>query len=386
MTPNPAPETEHDSADEAATLLHRDFTGGYADERAHPAGHLVSRKRDFAERIQKLVQDWGCNGQEDYIAELITTALRIGHDDVDSLDLKIINRAVREMRHANNVFAPYRFRRKVTVFGSARTGPDDPSYQAALDFSRRMVEHGFMIITGAGPGIMAAGNEGAGPGESFGLRIQLPFEAGANRWIKKDPKLVNFKYFFIRKLSFVKEADAVALFPGGFGTMDEGFETMTLVQTGKATLFPIVMIDCPGGTYWKTFLQFIHEHLLRRELISPEDLGLFKVTEDTQEAVAEILQFYRVFHSYRFVKERLVLRLNHAITPESLTRLNDRHSGLLQEGRFILGKALGAEQSEPELAELPRLLFTPKRSHYGRLRQLIDDLNRSEIVPPAAAE
>lgn len=371
-----------DSPEDAATLFHRDFTAGYADERAHPAERLVSRERDFAERIQGLVQDWGCHGQEDYIAELITTALRIGHDDCDSLDLKIINRAVKEMRHANNVFAPYRFRRKVTVFGSARTAMGEAEYEAARDFSRRMVEHGFMIITGAGPGIMAAGNQGAGPGESFGLRIQLPFEAGANAWIEKDPKLVNFKYFFIRKLSFVKEADAVALFPGGFGTMDEGFETMTLIQTGKATVFPIVMIDAPGGTYWKTFLQFIREHLLRRKLISAEDLELFKVTDSIDDAVQEILQFYRVFHSYRFVRDKLVMRLNHLITPASLARLNEEHASLLQEGVFALGKALPAERTEPELADLPRLIFTPRRSHYGRLRKMIDTLNQAEIAGP----
>lgn len=380
MTQDPAPSADPDFHDEAATLLHRDFTAGYADEPAHPSEHLVSRKLDFAQRIHSLVQDWGCsNGQEDYIAELITTALRIGHDDCDSLDLKIMNRAVKEMRKANNVFAPYRFRRKVTVFGSARTASGDSEYEAAREFCQRMVEHGFMIITGAGPGIMAAGNEGAGPGESFGLRISLPFEAGANRWIEEDPKLVNFKYFFIRKLSFVKEADAVALFPGGFGTMDEGFETMTLIQTGKATLFPIVMIDAPGGTYWKSFLQFIREHLLRREMISAEDLHLFKVTESIEEAVQEILQFYRVFHSYRFVRDKLVIRLNHPVTPAALDQLNEKHSSILQNGTFTLGKALSVEKTEPELAELPRLICTPRRSHYGRLRQMIDTLNTSEI-------
>jgi len=266
------------------------------------------------------------------------------------------------------------------VFGSARTQPGDVEYEAAKEFSRKMVEHGFMIITGAGPGIMEAGNEGAGPGESFGLRIQLPFEAGANDFIENDPKLVNFKYFFNRKLSFVKEADAVALFPGGFGTMDEGFETMTLIQTGKATLFPIVMIDAPGGTYWKSFLQFIKEHLLRLRLISEEDLHLFKVTDSSDEAVAEILQFYRIFHSYRYVREQLVIRMNHRISPDDLQRLNDEFSDLLLTGCYEIGPLLPAERNEPEIAALPRLICTPKRSHYGRLRQMIDALNRSQIV------
>jgi uncharacterized protein (TIGR00730 family) len=380
MSQDPAPSPDLDPHDEAATLLHRDFTAGYADERPHPAEHLVSRKHDFAKRIESLVRDWGCdNGHQDYIAELITTALQIGHDDCTSLDLKIMNRVMKEMRKANNVFAPYRYRRKVTVFGSARTAAGDPEYEAAKQFCQRMVERGFMVITGAGPGIMAAGNEGAGAGESFGLRISLPFEAGANQWIENDPKLVNFKYFFIRKLSFVKEADAVALFPGGFGTMDEGFETMTLIQTGKATLFPIVMIDAPGGTYWKTFLQFIKEHLLRRKMISPEDLHLFKVTDNTEAAAQEILQFYRIFHSYRFVRDKLVIRLNHSITPASLERINELHSFILQHGQFTLGQAFAEEKTEPELEVLPRLIGTPKRSHYGRLRQMIDTLNQAEI-------
>jgi uncharacterized protein (TIGR00730 family) len=375
----PAPPPVTHDAEQVVTDV--DYTGGFLHDLPAPAEHLGRGQESFEERIRKLVADWGCNGKEAYIAELVTTALKLGKDDCEELDLKIINRAVKEMRTANRVFQPFRKRRKVTVFGSARTRPGTPEYESAVQFCRQMAEHDFMTITGAGPGIMEAGNEGAGPGNSFGLRIQLPFEAGANPFIDGDPKLVHFKYFFTRKLSFVKEAHAAALFPGGFGTMDEGFETMTLIQTGKAILFPIEMIDAPGGTYWKTFRQFISEHLLRLRLISEEDLDLFHITDSVHEAVQRIVGFYRVFHSYRYVGDRLVIRLNHRITDESLMRLNDEFSDLLVSGRFELSGPLSAEKDQPEIASLPRLVCTPVRGQYGRQRKMIDTLNRSYLVP-----
>jgi uncharacterized protein (TIGR00730 family) len=371
------PRPVHDS-DNIVTDI--DYTGGFLHDLPGPEEHLGQGQESFEERVSKLVKDWGCNGKEAYVAELINTALKLAKDGSDELDLKIVNRAVKEMRYANRVFLPYRKRRKITVFGSARTKPGDPEYDSAVEFCRRMTEHDFMTITGAGPGIMEAGNLGAGPGNSFGLRIQLPFEAGANSYIEGDPKLINFKYFFTRKLSFVKEAHAAALFPGGFGTMDEGFETMTLIQTGKAIIFPIVMIDAPGGVYWTEFRDFISGHLLRLGLISEEDLDLFLVTDSVDEAVDEIVNFYRIFHSYRYVREKLVIRLNHPITDASILRLNDEHGAFLLSGRYELGSPLSAEADQPELASLPRLICTPKRSHYGKMRKMIDALNQSEIA------
>ncbi|MEO0444740.1 MAG: TIGR00730 family Rossman fold protein [Verrucomicrobiota bacterium] len=358
----------------------RDFTAGYADDEAESSSREESGEElGFQAKIKSLLRDWDSKGRKDrYIAELINEVLRLRKDDSAELDLKIITKAFKELRYANSVFASYRTTRKVSVFGSARTNPDEPEYKAALEFSRRLVEEGFMIITGAGPGIMAAGNEGAGEGESFGLRIQLPFEAGANEFITGDDKLINFRYFFTRKLSFVKEADAIALFPGGFGTMDEGFESMTLIQTGKAELFPIVMVDAPGGSYWKSFYQFIKEHLLRLGLISDEDLNLFKVTDSVDEAVDEILQFYRVFHSYRYVGDDLYIRLNHGISEEAIEKLNDEHADILVKGSYRLGEPHAAERTEPALLEMPRLICTPQRSHYGKLRKMIDALNESE--------
>ncbi|RFC46505.1 MAG: hypothetical protein DVB23_001613 [Verrucomicrobia bacterium] len=366
--------------DEERFVTDLDYTGGFIHDLPGPSEHLGLGQESFEERVAKLVKDWGCNGKEDYIAELINTALKLAKDGSEELDLKIVNRAVKEMRYANRVFLPYRKRRKITVFGSARTQPGDAEYEAAVEFCRRMTDHGFMVITGAGPGIMEAGNLGAGPGNSFGLRIQLPFEAGANSFIDGDPKLINFKYFFTRKLSFVKEAHAAALFPGGFGTMDEGFETMTLIQTGKAIIFPIVMIDAPGGVYWKEFRDFISNHLLRLRLISEEDLDLFKVTDSVDDAVDEIVSFYRVFHSYRYVRDKLVIRLNHPISQASVIRLNDEHGDFLLSGRYELSKPLPVEADQPEIAVLPRLVCTPRRSHYGKMRKMIDALNQSEIT------
>ncbi len=362
-----------------------DFTGGSTHDMPRRDEHLEANEQSFENRIQKLVEDWNCNGNEDFIAELITTALKIGHDCTDQLDLKIMNRALKEMRYANVIFHPYRSIRKVTVFGSARTNPGDPAYDAAVEFSRRMVDANFMTITGAGPGIMAAGNEGAGTENSFGLRIQLPFEAGANEYIDRDHKLINFRYFFTRKLSFVKEAHAVALFPGGFGTMDEAFEVMTLIQTGKAIMIPLVMIEPPGGTYWKTFQDFIEGHLLGRGMISEEDLSLFRITHSVDEAIEEIVSFYRVFHSYRYVKDKLVIRLNHEIAPAGLEHLNDEFGGLLEKGRFEIAPALPEEADQEEILDLPRLVGITKRAGYGRFRQFLDVLNQLEPAVEAAA-
>ncbi len=327
------------------------------------------------ERVAELVAKLGTEENRELIEELVITALRIGRDDLGAGDLKLINRALREMRVSSRVFSPYSHERKVACYGSARTQPSEVEFQVAEAFARRMREHGFMVITGAGSGIMGASQRGAGRDKSFGLNIRLPFEQSANETIEGDHKLINFNYFFTRKLAFVKESDAAALFPGGFGTMDECFEVLTLIQTGKAAIFPVVMVDSPGGTYWRTFHRFIEEHLLRLGLISPEDFHLFKITDNVDEAVEEILGFYRVFHSYRFVRDLTVIRLTEKLEAQAVEALNDEFPDLLTKGRLELGEALPEEVEEETASHLPRLVGRLDRGSVGRFRQLINRIN-----------
>ncbi|MEO0415911.1 MAG: LOG family protein, partial [Verrucomicrobiota bacterium] len=297
----------------------RDFTGGSIFGLGRNPGSTGDS--DFDQKVAALVAEFGCGESSPLIEELIITSLKMGKDQIDEGDLKLYNRALKEHRESSNVFGPYDKERKISIFGSARTKPEEPEYQAAKAFAERMREEGFMGITGAGPGIMEAGNEGSGRDYSFGLNIQLPFEAEANQYILGDEKLIDYNYFFTRKLAFVKESDAVAAFPGGFGTMDEIFETLTLMQTGKCTVFPIVLVDAPGGTYWKTWLQFVKDHLFRLRLISEEDFNLFIVTDDLDEAVEEVTSFYKNFHSYRYLKDKMIIRVQKEVTDSLLADL-----------------------------------------------------------------
>ena len=354
----------------------KDFTG--AGVGSFPIHRGTTGSEEFDRRITELVSEWSCGRYAPFIEELIVTALKLGHDQMGMAELKLLNRSVKEMRQADKTFFPYRHRRKVSVYGSARTEPGVPEYQAAVEFGRKMSDHDYMVITGAGEGIMGAANLGAGREDSFGLGINLPFETGANETVRGDLKLIDFNYFFTRKLSFVKEADAVALFPGGFGTMDEAFEQLTLIQTGKTTVVPVVAVDPPGGTYWKTWKQFLEEHLLRRGLISPEDFYLFKVTDDVDEAVEEITNFYRVFHSYRYVRGQMVIRLKGKLTKQALAGINKEHGTMLEKGEFVQTKALKEEENEPALLAFPRLVCSPKRRGYGNYRKLIDAINEAE--------
>jgi len=307
--------------------------------------------------------------------ELLVGTLRLHDSHLDVLDLKIVNRAVKELRHAFRVFHDYRDRHKVSIFGSARTASDDPNYFMAFQFSRQIVEEGFMVITGGADGIMRACQEGAGRENSFGVNIMLPFEQGPNATIADDPKLVTFKYFFTRKLIFQKEANAIALFPGGFGTHDEGFEILTLAQTGKSDPQPIVCLQAPGCDYWDEWYAFVTRQLLARKLINPEDLSLFKITTSVDDAIDEIRSFYRRFHSIRYVGRLLAMRLKTSISPEQVAGLHDTFGDLLSEGTFDLRGPLPEELDEPNLRELPRLTFTSNRRSASRLRQLIDHLN-----------
>src|SRR5262245_39967473 len=310
------------------------------------------------------------------VQQLRETADKLVRDSAPRGDVKLLNTALKELRYAFKVFAPFRQMRKVTVFGSARLSSDNPAYQQAVEFGRRIAKAGYMVITGAASGIMEAGHVGAGRERSIGVNILLPFEQEANPIIRGDLKLMHLRYFFTRKLLFIKEADAVALFPGGFGTQDEGFEALTLVQTGKSHLFPIVMVDEPGGDYWALWERYIRDVFLARRLISPEDMSLFKVTDSVDEAIAEVLGFYRVYHSMRYVHRDLVLRLSRKLSDELLARIRDEFADIVTSGTFEQVDALPEEANETHLATLPRLRFHSDRRNLGRLRQLIDLINR----------
>jgi uncharacterized protein (TIGR00730 family) len=328
-------------------------------------------------RIQELIasQAGGKGANPDLVEEIILNALKLLTDVKDRGDARMIRTALGELRYALRLFAPYRETRKVAIFGSARTEPSKPEYREAIEFARQMAEAGFMVITGAGPGIMQAGHEGAGPEKSFGVNIRLPWEQMANPIIDKDRKLIHFKYFFTRKFTFVRHSDALALFPGGFGTLDEGYEVLTLMQTGKARLMPVVLIDRPGGTYWKAWDKNVREHLLRHELISPDDLHLYQVAASATHAVRIITRFYRNYHSSRFVKDLLVLRMKNAPPASALAGLNDDFADIISGEKFHRIEATPQEMEDDDYVSLARVAFGFDRRQYGRLRQLIDVLN-----------
>ena len=330
---------------------------------------------ELKRRIQALIDYRGGGQNEESVADIIENALKLLKDVQDSGDVRVIQTAVRELRFAFKLFAPYAHVRKVAMFGSARTQPSRAEYQQAVEFGRKIAAAGFMVITGAGGGIMQAGHEGAGPAMSFGANIRLPWEQSANPVIREDKKLVTFKYFFTRKLIFIRHADALALFPGGFGTMDEGYEALTLMQTGKSQLMPLVLIDRPGGTYWKTWDRHVREHLLRDELISPDDLNLYRITDDTDQAVKIITRFYRNFHSSRFVKNLFVIRLKHAPSDSALEALTEDFADINIGAPIKRLEPTPDEREDNDHVDLPRIAFNFNRKDYGRLRQLIDVLN-----------
>lgn len=311
---------------------------------------------------------------------MIVTALKMARDKMGTGDLKLMNRSLKEMRYAAKIFSEYRQFRKVCVFGSARVPPSEAQYEVAEEFAREMVRNEYMVITGGGDGIMGAAQRGAGREHSFGLNIRLPFEQHANVTIEGDRKLINFNYFFTRKLNFVKETHAFALFPGGFGTMDEAFEVLTLMQTGKARIIPVVLLDRPGGAYWQTWIEFLKEHLFKFGYVSAEDFQLFKIVPNVAEAVAEIVKFYSGYQSSRWVGQELVIRIARKLSPRAVAQLNQEFADVLRAGEIIQGTALRPEKNEPEIWELPRLIFTPHRRSFGRFRQLIDAINASELA------
>jgi uncharacterized protein (TIGR00730 family) len=325
--------------------------------------------------IDELMARVGVHHSE-MIRQMILGALKSGQENDYLADQKLMRTTMKEMRFTNKVFAPYRDRRKVSVFGSARTAPEEPIYQKCVEFCRMLAERNYMVITGGGPGIMLAGNQGAGADNSFAVNIDLPFEQDMNPVMKGSDKVINYKYFFNRKVAFVKEADAVVLFPGGFGTLDEGMEVMTLIQTGKNPPIPLIMIDDDEGGYWDKFLDFVRDPLLKRGLISGEDFSLFSITRDPAEAVALIDNFYRNYHSMRFVKNKLVIRLNRPLDSEHLRVLRDEFSEIITPGGSLqLTSALPEEADQPDLDKLPRLTMEFNRRSYGLLKAFIRRIN-----------
>ena len=335
--------------------------------------------------ISQVLDRTGATSNRDQLGEILATAVRLAASSADRLDLKIANAALREMADAFEVFAPYRHVPKVTIFGSARTLPDAPLYAQARSAARALAESGWMVVTGAGPGIMAAGQEGAGPGRSFGVNIRLPFEQGANDFIASDPKLVEMKYFFTRKLMLMKESDGFIVLPGGFGTQDEAYELLTLVQTGKAQPAPIVLLDVPEDSYWTAWDRFLREELVSRGLISAEDRSLYRITDNARTAVAEILGFYRNYHSCRWVGEVLVLRVHRLPPEDQLDDLRRRFADICDSGGIQAGGPLPAEVRTEDHLELPRLTLRFNHRSYGRLRRLIDAVNALPAAPEETA-
>ncbi len=313
----------------------------------------------------------------DIIKQLLTTIVKIGREDFTRGDLKIINTTLKELRYAFKIFSPYRNQRKVAVFGSARTKETAPTYKSAREFGKHMAEAGWMVITGGSTGIMRAGHEGSGQVKSFGLNIKLPFEQEVNPVIANDRKLIHFKYFFTRKLLFIKESDATVLFPGGFGTHDEGLESLTLVQTGKNSPRPIVLVDVPSGSYWKDWLKYVKKSFLGEGMIDKEDFELMTFVTDPKKACEVVQNFYKVYHSIRYVSDQTVIRINRDITDSCLKSINHRFSSFLLKGKIEKTGPLPTEADEPEISQLPRLKMFYNRRSYGKLKLLIDELNGS---------
>ena len=335
-----------------------------------------AREENLDGQIQKLLGNISNHPQGKLIQRSLEVLLRIANKDTERLNWKILTASLQDLEQGFKKFYPYRHTRKIAIFGSARTSPQQAEYQSALNFARCMTKAGFMVITGAGGGIMQAGNEGAGRDNSFGLNIRLPFEQGANSAIKGDDKLIDFKYFFTRKLFFLKESDAIALFPGGFGTQDEAFETLTLCQTGKYGPVPLVLIDKPGGDYWHSWNDYICSQLKAKGLISQEDPSLYTVTDDLDVACQTIKDFYRVYHSSRYVGKLFVIRLKLELTDDAVAQLNQEFSDILSQGKIEKSAALPEEQKDTETSELPRLTLYFNQKSLGRLYQLINKINR----------
>ncbi len=338
-------------------------------------------RSDLDAAILELIGTAGLTEDTDLVFELVVSALRLGRENVTRGDRKLVNAALKEIRYALGVFAPYRAVKKCSIFGSARTKVDHPAYNAAHEFAAALTARDWMIITGAGPGIMTAGLEGAGAANSFGVNIQLPFEQQASPVLGDDPKLVNFRYFFTRKLTFVKESHALCVAPGGFGTLDETFEALTLMQTGKSFLVPVVLLDEPDGNYWEHLLRFVREELLADGYVSPADLDFLHVTHDPLDAVEHICGFYSTYHSMRWVGNRLIVRLQHEVDDSLLERLTAEFGDIITSGSVVRTEATDSEREDDDVVGLPRLAFRYNRHGYARLRTMINAINSWDDQP-----
>jgi uncharacterized protein (TIGR00730 family) len=340
-----------------------------------------SRDRTYADAraaaIARFLEEFAPGDNHDLLAEMMVTICRLARDKCGRGEIKVLNRALKELRYAFKIFAPYQHVPKCTIFGSSRTKEDHPQYQQCVKFAQLLQKEGWMVITGAGDGIMRAGHHGATRESSFGVAISLPFEQATNTIIEGDPKLVNFKYFFTRKLLFLKEAEAVVHFPGGFGTQDECFETLTLVQTGKTSPVPIVMVDEPNGTYWQHWRTYVQAELLRTGMISPQDMHLFYLTDNAADAVREITHFYKRYHSSRFVHDELVIRMRAPLPAGFVDQLDEQFEDLLKGGDIRQVTEPLADEGG-ECPDLPRLIFNYDKKSAGRLRQLINAINAFE--------
>jgi len=332
--------------------------------------------KDIDTLISELARASGSSDTEYLLHEILTTAIKLGQESRDRGDLKLVNNALKELRYSFKIFAPYRHVKKVIIFGSARSKKASAEYAMAEEFARRLTTRGYMIVTGGGPGVMEAGNKGAQAGKEFALNIRLPFEQKPNPYIYEKDKIINFKYFFTRKLIFVKETDVTALFPGGFGTNDEGFEMLTLIQTGKSRPRPIVMMEPKGSTYWATWKRFVNTELLKNGFIDKEDFNLFCIVKSVDEAIKYIEDFYKVYHSIRYVSGSTVLRLNKEISAKTLSLINRKFNDILTSGTIKLSPPTREEVQKEEFLDLPRLIMNFNMRNYGRLYEMIHIINR----------
>jgi uncharacterized protein (TIGR00730 family) len=334
--------------------------------------------RDNAEvdkMIDTLIEKAGGIHHASSVREMIITALKAGQESDYLADQKLLNSAMKEMRYTNKVFAPYRNKKKVTIFGSARTERDDPMFGKCVSFSKLLADKGYMIITGGGGGIMEAGNKGAGAENSFAVNIRLPFEQMPNYVMLANPRLITYKHFFTRKVAFVKETEAIAVFPGGFGTLDEAMEVFTLIQTGKTSPKPLVLLDDEDG-YWAQWIEFVKGCLLGKGFISGEDFSIFTITRDENEAVQVIEDFYRNYHSLRFVNGQLIIRLTKELTGENIEELEEEFPELrLPDTRISACAPLPDEADEPDLLKLHRISLQFNHQHYGLLMAFIRRIN-----------
>ena len=358
------------------TIFHSRLSRGHQEYAETMKIHFTKNNGHLDEIIEQLLKTAQGIRRPEYVREMIIASLKAGQEDDESADLKLMNTTLKEMRFTSKVFGPYRNVRKVTVFGSARTQPGDPVFEMAKLLGKKLAESGYMVITGGGGGIMQAANEGAGSEHSFGVNIRLPFEEKPNPMIEGNPRQITYKYFFNRKVAFLKEADAVALFPGGFGTLDEAMETLTLVQTGKRNPLPLVLVDDPDCPYWTHLIKLLEEELLARHYICPSDFALFERVCSVDAAVEKIQHFYRRYHSMRYVAGQLVIRLLSRLNPDDVRKLTDQfHDILLPGGSIAASGALQAETDDEDVIHLPRLVIDFNRKNFGRLKSLIDAIN-----------